>query len=249
MFEQCSSLQSVYSPVVRAIYSLAFCNALSLTELDLRSTYSCDLYNSNAFYSTQIASGIGSIYVHTTVLSKFQNATNWTYFSERFVGVGDPDKPLLSFDSGRVYGDTYCIYSNFKTFLGINSSSITSVDLPNVSEIVFTSYLFQNCTNLTTVNLPMCGYLSDYAFSNCTNLTTVNLPMCSYLSGTIFKGCSGITLYIGTSLSTVCYLKAALNNVSPDRYTMKSIFVPMSLVDAYKSAPYWSNYASVIYGI
>jgi hypothetical protein len=54
----------------------------------------CKLAGSNAFKSTPIAgyttytSGIlGNIYVPASLLSKYQSATNWTYFSSRFVGV------------------------------------------------------------------------------------------------------------------------------------------------------------------
>jgi hypothetical protein len=51
------------------------------------------LYASNAFSSTPIggystsAGTYGSIYVPTSLLTSYKNATNWTYFSSRFVGI------------------------------------------------------------------------------------------------------------------------------------------------------------------
>ena len=51
------------------------------------------LARSNAFSSTPIAGysastgQVGSIYVPASLLASYQAATNWTYFSSRFVGV------------------------------------------------------------------------------------------------------------------------------------------------------------------
>ena len=330
-FAYCPSLQSVNIPMCSYVGNNAFSSCSSLTVLDLRSAYSCALSNSNTFSRTPFASGIGSIYVHAAHLSQFQNATNWTYFSNCFVGVGDPDRPLLAFDSGRVYGDAFAIYNNYLSYLGIRSSSVTSIDLPNVRSLYSTNWFsyyskltelcmsslevtpqdlvrecvllqsvnlpncvsvgnntFYYCTSLQSVNIPICSYVGDNAFNRCSSLTTidlpncvsvgnyaftycsslqsVNIPICSYVGDNAFTYCSSLqsislpmcgylgerpfgdalqTLYIGTSLSTVCvlYKTLTLND------NIQSIFVPMSLVNAYKTAQYWSQYASRIFGI
>ena len=379
-FKNCYNLSYVSAPTAAVVDQRAFDGCSALTVLDLRSIYSCKLSDINAFSRTPFTSGIGSIYVHAAHLSQFQNATNWTYFSKCLVGVGDPTRPLLSFDNGRVYGDTEMIYSTYLSYLGINKSSVSSLDLPFLKRMWVNTYgehfsyysnlttvnlpmyeyvdrnafygckslatislpmcrsvgrsAFDGCLSLTTVNLPMCeyvnngafyncsslqsidlpicSYLGDSAFFSCLSLTTVNLPkceyvgsstfafckslqsidlpMCSYVDRNAFYYCSSITtvnlpmceyvgtmgfyfcsslatislpmcsylgervfndnlktLYIGTSLSTVCVLggELALNNF---RY-ISSIFVPMSLVDAYKSAQNWSVGASKIFGI
>jgi hypothetical protein len=68
--------------------------------------------NSNAFASTPIGGyststgTYGSIYVPASLLTSYQTATNWTYFSSRFVGVepGGYDTNLISFTIGdKVY--------------------------------------------------------------------------------------------------------------------------------------------------
>ena len=294
-FVACSSLQSANLPNCVVLSNSAFQSCKSLSVLDLRSTYSCILSNSNAFSSTPFASGIGSIYVHNAVLSQFQNATNWTYFSNCFVGVGDPDIQLLAFDNGRVYGDTGMLYHNFYTYLGVSSRNITSIDLPNLTicgtklsnmsnlqqltlssiEEIPNEFCFR-CSSLQSIDLPMCEYVGDSAFQSCTSLQSVNLPMCSYVASSAFYGCSSLqtvnlpmceyvgnlalytynntidTVYIGTSISKVCQAggpQIFANNTNTNGYHVKSIFVPMSLVDAYKSAQYWSQYASLIFGI
>lgn len=49
--------------------------------------------NSNAFSSTPIggyrtyAGQYGSIYVPTSMLTTYKTASNWSYFSSRFVGI------------------------------------------------------------------------------------------------------------------------------------------------------------------
>ena len=298
-FSGCINLPSLYIPFCQYISgNQVFKNCLSLSVLDLRSTYSCVLSNSNTFSSTPFASGVGSIYVHAAHLSQFQNATNWTYFSKCFVGVGDPNRPLLAFDNGRMYGDTYYLYSdNWKSCLGITSSSIISIDLPNysyVSDYTFSyysslqtvnlpmcvsvgRYAFTDCSSLKSVNLPMCVSVDAAAFQNCPSLTSVNLPMCSYVGSSAFQGCKSLqtvnlpmceyvgnlafytynntidAIYIGTSISKVCQAGGAQifanDNNTNGGYFINKIYVPMSLVDAYKSAPNWSNYSKYIFGI
>ena len=317
-FSGCINLPSLYIPFCSCIGGkYVFQNCSSLSILDLRSTYICALSYSNTFAKTPFASGIGSIYVHNTVLSHFQNATNWTYFSNCLVGVGDPTRPLLSFDSGRVYGDAYYIYSGWTSYLGITSDSVSSIDLPNCSyardgifglckslqsvNLPNCSYVgsnaFQYCSSLTSINLPNCSYVGNTAFIWCSSLQSIDLPMCSYVGFSAFISCNSLqsldlpmcsyvgsnafihcsslqtvnlpmceyigntalytynntidAVYIGTSISKVCQAGGtqifAVNN--NNEYCIKSIFVPMSLVDAYKSAQYWSQYASHFFGI
>ena len=313
MFANCLSLSEAYIPMCLSLDKYTFQSCSSLSVLDLRSTYSCSLYNSNAFSRTPFASGIGSIYVHAAHLSQFQKATNWTYFSNCLVGVGDVNRPLLSFENGKVYGDTYILGSSYLSYLNIKSSSVTSINLPNVDSLSTTTTFFSNfsnlidlsmekltsapyamcsnCLSLQSVNLPMCEYIGDDAFYYCSSLQSVNLPNCSYVGYKAFYYCSslqsvnlpncsyigrdafyycssltsidlpmceyigenafndneGLTLYIGTSLSSVCELHGTFGYYSPG--PSKSIFVPMSLVDTYKSAPYWSYYSKYIFGI
>lgn len=69
------------------------------------------------------------------------------------------------------------------------------------------AYCIFNCTNLTSVSLPVCTFVAG--MSQCTSLTNVNIPLCSNLGGTtgddfVFDGISGqtITLTIAASRET-----------------------------------------------
>ena len=76
---------------------------------------------------------------------------------------------------------------------------------------------------IKNVNLPNATSIGNYAFRNCSNLTTI---------------------YVGTNTSTVCTLS---NTNAFNRCTsLTNIYVPASLVNSYKSATNWSNYADKI---
>lgn len=92
-FRSCPSLTSVSFPKATSIGSNAFYSCFKLTSIYLTNSTVCTLSNSNAFTSTPIggysarASTYGSIYVPASLLTAYKNATNWTYFSSRFVGI------------------------------------------------------------------------------------------------------------------------------------------------------------------
>ena len=92
-FADCSRLTTASFPAATNIYSSAFQKCYNLKSLYLLGSSVCTLSNSNAFTSTPIdgysasAGTFGSIYVPQSLLTSYQTATNWTYFSSRFVGV------------------------------------------------------------------------------------------------------------------------------------------------------------------
>lgn len=113
-FYNYSALTSVNLPNCSYVGSYAFCACLALTSINLpnclyvgRSAfYGCSaltsviiltssvpvLQNSGVFYYTPLENSFylgyyGSIYVKSSLLTSFKNATNWSYFSNRFVGI------------------------------------------------------------------------------------------------------------------------------------------------------------------
>ena len=94
-FASCRDLQTASFPNCRFIRSNAFLRCYNLKSLYLLSSGAVTtLVNSNAFISTPIAGyttstgGVyGKIYVPASLYSSYTSATNWTYFSSRFVSV------------------------------------------------------------------------------------------------------------------------------------------------------------------
>ena len=92
-FQFCTSLTSVSFPSCTIIDYYAFRSCYNLKSLYLTGSSLCKLSYSNAFSSTPIggysksAGTYGSIYVPASLLASYKAATNWTYFSSRFVGI------------------------------------------------------------------------------------------------------------------------------------------------------------------
>lgn len=157
-------------------------------------------------------------------------------------------------------------------FAGCTSlSSITFLKCANLAEGAF-----NGCTNLTSVSFPVCTYIDDYAFSKCAKLTSIDLPECSYIGYNTFNSCSNLTSvsfpscnYIDSYAFRSCYTLSQIYLMNSSICTLSnsnvfystpftgyssyfsgtpSIYVPTSLVDAYKSATNWAYFSSYISG-
>ena len=101
------------------------------------------------------------------------------------------------------------------------------------------------CSKLTSVSFPNVTSIGISAFYSCSNLTSVSFPNATSIGDSAFYDCRGLTtIYVGTNTSTVCTLSNT--NAFFNCTNLTNIYVPSSLVDSYKSATNWSNYASKI---
>lgn len=239
-----ASLVSTYTNNVLSIPDFAFAGT-SLTEINLPL---CTQIGASAFmYCSSLISV--NLPVCTNVGgSAFINCYNLTSI----------DLPLCTSISGAF---SYC-------------TKLTSVNLPKCTELG--NYAFMYCTSLTTVNLPMCTTLSGYgafynsnlpsitlpactivgsgAFSYCYKLTKVILPACSAIYSAAFNYCRSLmSLVLGASsvatLSNINVFGSTPMSTSSYTGTFGSIYVPTSLVNAYKSATNWTAYADRITAI
>ena len=131
------------------------------------------------------------------------------------------------------------------------------------------SYAFQDCGSLTSVTIPdSVTTIGFHAFCGCSSLTSVTIPdSVTTIGGGAFKICSSLTsVTIGDSVTrivqdafaycgslTSVYCKAVTppsggSYMFYDNASGRKIYVPMESVDAYRSASYWSDYASSIVG-
>lgn len=92
-FRSCSSLGAISFPKATVIRSGAFKDCFKLSSAVFEASSVCTLNYSNAFSSTPFAgyrshfSGTPHIYVPESLITAYQNATNWTYFSSYFSSV------------------------------------------------------------------------------------------------------------------------------------------------------------------
>ena len=138
-----------------------------------------------------------------------------------------------------------CSYIGNSAFQDCNS--LSQVSLPMCSYI--DGFAFNFCSLLSQVDFPMCSYIGSSAFNFCSLLSQVSLPMCSYIEYYTFKNCSSLSI-ITMGYSSVCSLGGSnAFRGTPIASGTGSIYVPASLVDAYKSAEHWSYYSSRIFPI
>lgn len=103
---------------------------------------------------------------------------------------------------------------------------------------------FVSCNNLKFINLQNCLSIGYNAFGNCVSLETVNLPLCEYIDGFAFTKCTHLReIYLNsvTSVTTLAY-----DNTFTKGPTFFSVYVPASLVDAFKTAQNWSSISGKI---
>lgn len=109
---------------------------------------------------------------------------------------------------------------------------------------------FYGCKKLSVVNIPNCSIIEYNGFYSC-SLNSIFLPICSNISQYAFSNCKVLeSVYLLSD--TVCVLSNSnAFNTTPIQYSsylgyFGSIFVPASLVEAYKSANAWSMIADRI---
>lgn len=89
-FNGCTSLITADLPLVTALKSAAFSSCTALTALILRANSVCSLYG-DALISTPIwnGSGLGFVYVPSTLVDSYKSATNWSYCASQIRAIED----------------------------------------------------------------------------------------------------------------------------------------------------------------
>ena len=184
-----------------------------------------------------------------------QSVTGYTEkdLTEKTYGIINLNNSASFVASGAFMGnyDIQTVNLPYATTIGYSAfdfcNSLSQVNLPVCSYIG--SNAFYYCNSLSQVNLPVCSYIGDMIFDSCGSLSQVSLPMCSYIGWYAFENCSSLSK-ITIGYSSVCSLYDS--NVfigTPIESGTGSIYVPASLVDAYKSAENWSHLSSQIFPI
>lgn len=120
-------------------------------------------------------------------------------------------------------------------------SRLQSIDLPNCIEVG--NYAFASCYNIKTFNLPNCETVYSYGFNRCSGLTSIELPLCIEIRNSAFTGCRNL---IEVYLNSVPNVTRIQLNTFSSCSNLTSIYVPASLVDAFKTAQYWSSLSTKI---
>ena len=127
-------------------------------------------------------------------------------------------------------------------------SSLTSVTIGN-SVTKIGEYAFRDCESLTSVTIPDgVTTIGEWAFGWCDSLTSVTIGnSVTTIGEAAFRSCDSLkTVYCKPTTPPTGSLDMFYNNAPGRR-----IFVPTSaddsIINAYKAAKYWSDYASNIF--
>lgn len=148
-------------------------------------------------------------------------------------------------------GKTYSTFKNdnvtsIGSYMFAEIGGLEVVDLPNC-EIVG-NYAFQSSTRLYTVNLPKVKTIGVRSFVNTNGVQTLDLPVCTSIGNYCFHGSSKLKTLILRS-ATVCKAGTDIFGANPIASKTGYVYVPKNLVEQYKTASGWTNYASQIRAI
>ena len=229
-FQACYYLTSVNFPACTNIGSNAFYDCSGLTSVNFPA---CTNIGSNAFAYCSVLTSVS--FPACTNISN--NAFSRCY---RLTSVNFPVCTSIG-----NYAFYYC-------------SRLTSVNFPVCTSIG--NYAFIYCSRLTSVNFPACTNIGSNAFSDCSSLTTISFGdniTSATIAATIYSS-AFLKCFNLTTLKLYYPFVATLSNSNAFSstpiagYTIStngvygSIYVPASLVAAYKSAANWSYFANRI---
>lgn len=152
----------------------------------------------------------------------------------------------------------------------LQDETLRKVECQNVTHIG--TGAFQECTALTSVSFPRVRTINRYAFAACSNLQELSFPALNHIASNAFSVCLDLEYFemgdaqsenLGSWVGDNSFYAAGLRSFvirwkdvvstladvsaftsTPIDSGTGYIYVPRSLVDSYKTAENWSNYAS-----
>lgn len=127
-------------------------------------------------------------------------------------------------------------------FLGVGLTEITTDMFPNLT--INGSYGFASCKNLTRAEFSKLKTTGSSGFQNDSNLTFFKLDSLDKptISPNTFNGCSKLTELVILSNEVASRSNVTAFSSTPIAGKFGTIYVPRSLVDAYKADSSWSSY-------
>lgn len=128
-----------------------------------------------------------------------------------------------------------------------NNTGIQYVSFANMAE-VRTASIFNNCPNLKNFVIPNdLTTIESEAFSNCMSLNILEIPdnITNISGGYNFSNDYSIILDLSKQTKVITLSTASIG-IDASR---NKILVPNALLEDYKTAPYWSDYASIMVGV
>lgn len=137
------------------------------------------------------------------------------------------------------------------TYLGRNTfvqcKKLESVYFPEVDR--FEATVFAQCASLDNVEFPKLTIMMPGVFINCTNLKRADFLALLRIDQTDFMGCTSLETLILRRSQVVLLVNTNAFDDSGLSNGTGFVYVPKELVESYKTASNWSNFASQIRAI
>lgn len=126
--------------------------------------------------------------------------------------------------------------------------ALESIDLPKCTTVG--NFAFNHCEKLSNVNLPECVKVGQRSFLGCTVLSKIIFQKIERMAAGAFEECSNLETLIIKNDTKVCVIGKELRTNSLAGTKIESgngyIYVPDKLVQQYKTAYGWDEYANQI---
>lgn len=123
-------------------------------------------------------------------------------------------------------------YLNYLNILPIDLYCQKQIKEYEGTQTILVSYMFIQNSNLQKVSFPKCTAIKDNCFYNCASLKSV------FLLNSQVCGLQNVDAFRYTPIADSSYLGY-----------FGSIYVPSSLLNAYKTATNWVNYSNRLVGV
>ena len=267
-FNNCIALSVIKIPKILSLPRNVFYRCSELRQLYINGGSQLVSLNTNASYVFSRVS-LAVIYVPSSLYSSYiySDYSYWGYMSSLLVPYTSSIQSIyLSLQNG-----TSSVMELNTTFMpkiswlmeNYSTNPITMIDAPNCEIIMqsgfesltyVTSVSLPNCrdisyegmkymTNLTEINLPNLEKARFYAFAYCSAVSIIKIPICQYIGSHAFSFCYDLKEIYLNSVSYVTFIHEYAFDNCPN---LTSVYVPSSLVDAFKVASNWSSISDKI---
>ena len=158
----------------------------------------------------------------------------------QFVYVGQYTRKLVQRTISGAYVNDRVTVVGESAFQG--ADSLGSISMAAVTSVE--NNAFKSCVNLVSAYLPSAVSIKEGSFNTCYLLERVDLPVATYIGMTSFYNDSALETLILRTTEKVCelYNTGVFYNTPISKGT-GYIYVPATMVDLYKVATNWSNFA------